>query len=263
MNFAFPKGFQFSAILNLRERLRTFPRPGSDFLNEAVNGLFAPRPYVMYPYTGYAMSFQSLQYIYIGENIESLTGYTTQEILSDGVALSYHRMHPDDQEPWEKSFAFLLQVLQEAEKEKIPEMQFSLNWRFRKKDGTYITLLQQFVIPEVDEEHNPVLEYGIMSDITPYHKSKAITLTIVRPHPNVSELLYESVSFGDNKQTGLSRREKDILKLVCQGLSSKQIADKLFISENTVRNHRAHIMDKTGSKNAAGLASYAMRHGIV
>jgi DNA-binding CsgD family transcriptional regulator len=253
----------FSSILNLKERLRAFPLLESAFLAEAVHGLFAPIPHLVYPYTGFSISFPTLKYVYVGENVESLTGYSQKEMLDDGVALTYHRMHPEDQANWEKGFEFLLNTLQESEREKIPHMQFSMNWRFMRKDGSYVTLLQQFVIPEVDDDHNPVLQYGIISDITAYYTSEVLTLTIGRPHPNGNELIYERISFGRKKDSTLSSREKDILRLVCQGLSSKRIADELSISAYTVNNHRAKIMVKTKSKNVADLAGYAMRHGIV
>jgi two-component system response regulator DegU len=61
----------------------------------------------------------------------------------------------------------------------------------------------------------------------------------------------------------LSEREKEIIRLICHEFTTKEIADKLFISERTVETHRQHIFEKTGSKNAVGLAVYAMRTGIV
>ncbi len=56
----------------------------------------------------------------------------------------------------------------------------------------------------------------------------------------------------------LSDREQEVLELVTQGLSSKEIADKLNIAVNTVNTHRKSITRKTGIKSVAGLAVYAM-----
>ncbi|MBR6291887.1 MAG: hemerythrin domain-containing protein [Bacteroidales bacterium] len=56
----------------------------------------------------------------------------------------------------------------------------------------------------------------------------------------------------------LSDREQDVLALVAQGLSSKEIADRLNIAVNTVNTHRKSITRKTGIKSVAGLAVYAM-----
>ena len=56
----------------------------------------------------------------------------------------------------------------------------------------------------------------------------------------------------------LSDREQEVLELVAQGLSSKEIADRLSIAVNTVNTHRKSITRKTGIKSVAGLAVYAM-----
>lgn len=61
----------------------------------------------------------------------------------------------------------------------------------------------------------------------------------------------------------LSERESEVLVLVAQGLSSKEIADKLSISIHTVNTHRKNITHKTGIKSVAGLAVYAMLHNLV
>lgn len=60
----------------------------------------------------------------------------------------------------------------------------------------------------------------------------------------------------------LTKREEEILELVAQGLTSNEIADRLFISPRTVETHRAHLMEKLGAKNAAALVRYAILHSI-
>lgn len=61
----------------------------------------------------------------------------------------------------------------------------------------------------------------------------------------------------------LSEREIEVLKLVCQGYSNIEIADKLFLSERTVEGHRARLFSKTETKNAVALAMWAVKNRIV
>ncbi|ASK29995.1 DNA-binding response regulator [Chryseobacterium sp. T16E-39] len=61
----------------------------------------------------------------------------------------------------------------------------------------------------------------------------------------------------------LTEREIDVLKLVCQQMSTKEIADHLFISPKTVETHKSNLMIKTCVKNMAGLVIYAVQNGIV
>jgi len=60
---------------------------------------------------------------------------------------------------------------------------------------------------------------------------------------------------------GLSPREQGILQLVADGLTTAQIAEKLFTSPRTVETHRQNIMEKTGAKNTAALVRAAVSQG--
>jgi len=61
----------------------------------------------------------------------------------------------------------------------------------------------------------------------------------------------------------LSKREREILKQIAAGLTNKQIADQLCISEKTVETHRHKIMNKLNVHNAAALISVAMEKGLI
>jgi len=67
------------------------------------------------------------------------------------------------------------------------------------------------------------------------------------------------------KQTDadLSPREGDVLQLVAQGATNKEIADSLFISENTVKTHLRNIMEKLHLANRSQAAAYAIKRGLV
>jgi DNA-binding NarL/FixJ family response regulator len=65
------------------------------------------------------------------------------------------------------------------------------------------------------------------------------------------------------RSDGLSAREVQILGLVAQGLSNREIGSTLFISEHTAANHIRSILRKTGSANRTEAASYAHRHRLI
>ena len=60
----------------------------------------------------------------------------------------------------------------------------------------------------------------------------------------------------------LTEREREVLQLLAEGKSSKEIADMLFLSTRTVETYRAQIMDKLNIRTVAGLTKYAVRHGL-
>ena len=61
----------------------------------------------------------------------------------------------------------------------------------------------------------------------------------------------------------LSERDKEILQLLCKGLSAQEIADVLFISVRTVEKQRSLLLEKTESPNSISLVVYAIKNGLV
>jgi two-component system response regulator NreC len=61
----------------------------------------------------------------------------------------------------------------------------------------------------------------------------------------------------------LTEREREILKLVAEGYTNNQIAERLTISPKTVDTHRTHVMDKLNLHSRAELVKYAMRRGLL
>lgn len=66
-----------------------------------------------------------------------------------------------------------------------------------------------------------------------------------------------------NKLALLTSREIEILKLISQGLSNKQIAEQMFISHKTVDTHRTHLMDKLDIHNVAGIIRFAINNKLL
>lgn len=61
----------------------------------------------------------------------------------------------------------------------------------------------------------------------------------------------------------LNERETEVLKMICQELTTTEIAEKIFLSPRTVEGIRTGLIDKTGVRNTAGLVLYAIKNGIV
>lgn len=59
-----------------------------------------------------------------------------------------------------------------------------------------------------------------------------------------------------------TRREEEIIQLICHELTSEEIGEKLFISAKTVNGHRNNLLQKTGARNTAGLVIYAIKNGL-
>ncbi len=82
--------------------------------------------------------------------------------------------------------------------------------------------------------------------------------------PEEKEYANTQLVFTDEfmKKHHLTKREVEIIRLVCQELNSKEIGDKLFISELTVTTHRRNILSKLALKNTPALINFAVENGI-
>ena len=86
--------------------------------------------------------------------------------------------------------------------------------------------------------------------------------------PNAAELIAQALDVGNREVVrgsfdSLTDREREVLRLIAEGMTSRQIADALTVSIKTVVTHRANLMDKLGIHNRAELIKFGIRHGVV
>ena len=87
-----------------------------------------------------------------------------------------------------------------------------------------------------------------------HHTSARLTNMIVKSSFNPYKKK-EPVSFNE--------REIEIIKLICQQNSSKEISDKLYLSSRTVEGYRTKILEKMNAKNTVGVVVYALKHNLI
>ncbi|MFA5781506.1 MAG: response regulator [Bacteroidales bacterium] len=121
------------------------------------------------------------------------------------------------------------------------------------KDPDKITDVENFLLKNIDKNE---LECALQNLARDESFFSGITV-------NPKEQQKHAVIKDGSGYTILTKRELDVLKLVVQGLTNQQIADKLFISIRTADWHRANLISKTGSKNTAELIMYAVKKKLV
>jgi DNA-binding NarL/FixJ family response regulator len=76
-----------------------------------------------------------------------------------------------------------------------------------------------------------------------------------------NESVQESIQ--QHNQLMLTRREVEVLRLIAEGLTNQEIADKLFVSASTVDSHRKNLISKLNVKNTAALVRTAVENKII
>lgn len=212
----------------------------------------------------YMMNYKTMSYLYMSSSVKNLLGYDSKEIMTEGPNFLLTRMHPDDiKDLMENTFKKLIEYYNNTPLDQKKTIRSSYDYRIKRADGKYARLLQQNVIVDIDKDGNPLVDIGIISDITEYKKDTKISLLISRYDPNEGFVTLNTPADLEPKKDRISQRELEILKLLMQGFSSKKIADELHISINTVKNHRQNLLEKTKSKNIAELITFALSNSII
>lgn len=108
----------------------------------------------------------------------------------------------------------------------------------------------------------------LLKDAEPDELRRSINLVVEGKSvlsPEVTRRVFKAISSsqGIPLEVALSKREMDVLRCLAQGMTSAQIAGELFISENTVKTHVRHILEKLEASNRAEAVSRAIQMGII
>ncbi|MCU4163729.1 response regulator [Carboxylicivirga caseinilyticus] len=76
----------------------------------------------------------------------------------------------------------------------------------------------------------------------------------------LKKMAFKAISKKEDDPDQLSSREVEVLQLICKGMSTKEISERLFLSTKTVEVHRSNILKKTNQKNVAQLVIWALKH---
>ena len=118
------------------------------------------------------------------------------------------------------------------------------------------------------EYYNTMIDIGvkgfILKDVDNKELRDAIDKVIAGGSYFSQELLLNLIKNKTSDESIiLTRREKEVLELICKGYSNQQISEQLFISQRTVERHRSSLLLKTDSKNSISLVVYSIKHKLV
>jgi DNA-binding CsgD family transcriptional regulator len=190
-------------------------------------------------------------------NVLNVLGYRPKEM---SLALILESIHPDDLPVFMDYEVEVSGFFSKLDKDKIQKYKVRYDYRMRTKKGVYKRLMHQAIPIEVDERGAVVKTLAVYSDIGYLKRNKTMSLSILGMEGEPSFLRLKSTKPLQRLNNPLSPRELEVLKLIGKGNSSKNIADKLKLSEHTVKNHRKNMLRKTGVSSSAGLLSKALEN---
>lgn len=192
------------------------------------------------------------------KGIDKCLGYEMDELHAD---FFIRNVHPADLTMYFKISKALLSFVMDNSEGLVPfNSSFLINYRIKTVKGDYIQVLRQST-PFIKDANGKVEAYiSMCSNITEISESNCVKWNISGPKKeNFPKYLNEQ---GEDEHL-FSGRELDILRLLSNGRSSQAIADKLFISINTVNTHRKSLMRKANVNKTIDLLAFALDHGYL
>jgi DNA-binding CsgD family transcriptional regulator len=192
---------------------------------------------------------------------ENVLGYPADEMTFQFL---FSTIHPDDM-PYLLNFEnAIMNFFRELPDEKKTGYKIQYDFRAKHANGTYIRLLNQMTVVQNDIDKNHIRTFGVHADITHLKKDIRPVLSFVALNPEDPSYLDITVENIYKPAKGiLSRREKEVLGLILEGMISKEICARLHISKFTVDSHRKKILEKTSSRSIPEMVKKAIVNGWV
>jgi len=183
-------------------------------------------------------------HIWTNNNYYNIIGYTDREMKKMGPDWRKKNYHPEDVPIITDRIEHFQQNRGEA---------YSGVYRIRHKEGHWVWVYSNTAVYKRDEKGNPEQLIGICTNFSVNFKTMKQFKELYKENQQLKNQLMISK---------LTRREKEIIKLLTKGKTGHEIAKLLFISKHTVNNHRKNILKKLSFNNIAELIHFATESGL-
>ncbi|MBB3186255.1 LuxR C-terminal-related transcriptional regulator [Microbacter margulisiae] len=202
------------------------------------------------------------QHLFWSYNMEMLFGYDPELMEQKGNDYINSRIHPDDYMTLTRNGIFLLNFVFALPLSERMDYKLINEYRILNQAGHYMRVIEQHQPLELDPRGNIWLAMSMMDVAPDQDEYRGVRYQLLNYKTGRFVLPYSGAVSPDMPLT-LTKREQEILFLIRDGLLSKEISEKLFISVHTVNTHRQHILEKLGASNSIEAVHYASQLGLL
>ncbi len=212
----------------------------------------------------FVLNFHTFQLDFVSPSVKEILGVNPETFQLRNMFAHIHpedKQHVLDMETLVNHFFY--KMISPLE---IPFYKISYQYRLKIKPGNYELFLQQATTLSLDQKGQVYRAFGNHSNINHITKinDQCLTLLGMEGRPSYYNIRSTSdFSKKEHHQKQYTDREIQILHLLSEGKTSKEIAEELFISYETVRTHRQNILIKSSSKNMTQTITQAIREGLI
>lgn len=200
----------------------------------------------------------SNKFVFVSNNIPESYGIDHNRLIIDGHIPALEIMHPDDIHYGLLVRKKIYSILSSFSPEEKMKYKIVNEMRMKNIRDEYIRIIEQEQAVELDRQGNIWLMLSVI-DIDASYDSE-----ITKSHLynfETGEQIF--INLSDTLDEPLTMRELDVLQMMKQGLLSKEIANTLKVSINTINSHRQNILQKLKANNSIEAVNFAQRLGLL
>ena len=197
------------------------------------------------------------KFVFVSDNIPKLYGLDSRRLFIHGHQPVIEVIHPDDIDYGLLVRKKIYSILRSFSNEEKRNYKAIHEMRIRNMRGEYIRIIEQEQVLELDKSGNIWLMLSVI-DVDASHESE-----IIKSHLynfKTGEQIF--IDLSDTLDEPLTTRELEVLRFMKKGLLSKEIAEALKVSINTVNSHRQNILQKLKANNSIEAVNFAQRLGL-
>lgn len=205
------------------------------------------------------------EYTYVSKSVSEATGITRQRLYEEGIETLLTTFPEYDRKIFvDEIYVAIYKFMEEfASKGKAKDIKFSYQIRFQAPGKEPEWYLHNFMILDVADNGFPLTMSKYLHNINDVKKDDVIVFKFELKENGKDKLVFEKKFIVPDDQLTLTQRELEILSLVSSGCTNAEIADQLFISQETVKTHRKNMLQKNKMKNTGELIRYALKRGVL
>lgn len=212
------------------------------------------------PFYYYIVDFYDLSLSNVSPSVYDIHGFDPETLKFNDIL---DTIHPDDLDFVASAEALITKIFYgKIDRSKLTSYKMSYNFRSRMRDGSYALLNHQALLITLDEQGKTGKSLNIHTRVDHISNQNTYKVSLIGLN---GEPTYLNMDPAEPVQRAIpfSKREIEVIRCIANGLSSIEIADKLFISELTVKQHRKNILIKSDCRNTAQLISHCIRQGLI
>ena len=226
--------------------------PVSDYKEHFQQYIKNASDFAIGPYFWFIPDNISMDILAVSVNIKVQTGYSDKEWTKVGERKLFPSLiHPEDRQYVLAAIQELIMITEKLSKLQLSETKFFVYCRFLNAKKKYRWTVFQFPAFLFADNGRAISAFILISDISHLSIMNAPLMTVIDKNEQIQKFYkITTPSPLDIPSFKITKRETEIIQLMAQGLNTPQLAKHLFLSYNTIENHKKNLRRKTGAKTS-------------